>query len=236
MAELAEEATTTAKTERSTRRLRLVFAVAGFGQWATFMLAGYAVYPLTGGWTPLALAIMDTASLAYAAFVAWLAFAVFDTDDTISVLPRRWRELGLLFAAWCVGQEILTAANVWLAPAEHLAAAEWRMQAYIQFGDLRFGWLVVSMLALATAEEIVYRALLLRALEGFMTPARALFVHAVIFEIVHALVYGGLRGVWFIGGLVLGHAFQRTRSLAVPTLLHAAHNTLFFALVWYFNQ
>jgi membrane protease YdiL (CAAX protease family) len=213
-----------------------MFAVAGFGQWATFMLAGYAVYPLTGGWTPQALAIMDTASLAYAAFVAWLAFVVLDTDDSVSVLPRRWGELGLLFAAWCVGQEIVTATNVWLAPAEHLAAAEWRMQAYTPLGELHFGWLVVSMLALATAEEIVYRALLLRALEGYMTPARALIVHAMIFEIVHALMYGGLTGVWFIGGVVLGYAFQRTRSLAVPTLLHAAHNILFFTMVWYANQ
>ncbi|HLT36448.1 MAG TPA: CPBP family intramembrane glutamic endopeptidase, partial [Enhygromyxa sp.] len=79
--------------------------------------------------------------------------------------------------------------------------------------------------------------LLLRALEGTMGAMRALVVQALAFELAHAMFYGyGVSGIWFIGGLALGYAFQRTRSLAVPTLLHAAHNSLFFALVWYFNQ
>lgn len=58
-----------------------------------------------------------------------------------------------------------------------------------------------------------------------------------MFELVHAFVYGyGLSGMWFVGGAILGWAFQNTRSLAVPTLLHATHNIAFFMLVWYFNQ
>ncbi len=70
-----------------------------------------------------------------------------------------------------------------------------------------------------------------------MNSTRALVVHAALFELVHAFVYGmGFSGVPFVGGLVLGWAFQRTRSLAVPTLLHATHNIVFFTLVWYFNQ
>jgi membrane protease YdiL (CAAX protease family) len=94
------------------------------------------------------------------------------------------------------------------------------------------------LIAAAAAEEIVYRALLLRALEGYISSSWALVIQAAVFELVHAYVYGygSVTGLWFIGGLVLGYAFQRTRSLAVPTLLHAAHNFLFFTAVWYFNQ
>jgi len=35
---------------------------------------------------------------------------------------------------------------------------------------------------------------------------------------------------------VLGYAFQRTRSLAAPTLLHAVHNILLYSLIWCFNN
>jgi membrane protease YdiL (CAAX protease family) len=34
---------------------------------------------------------------------------------------------------------------------------------------------------------------------------------------------------------MLGYAFARTRSLGVPTLLHAAHNMLLYVAVWYSN-
>lgn len=37
-------------------------------------------------------------ALCFAAFVAWLAFAVFDTHAEVTILPRRWRDLGGLLA------------------------------------------------------------------------------------------------------------------------------------------
>lgn len=111
------------------------------------------------------------------------------------------------------------------------------MTTFTEFGEVRVAWLAASMLMQAAAEELVYRALLLRALEGYMTSNRALVVQAAVFELVHAFVYGyGLSGIWFVGGVVLGYAFQRTRSLAVPTLLHAGHNILYFMAIWYFNR
>src|SRR5690606_26118809 len=104
-------------------------------------------------------------------------------------------------------------------------------------GELQFGWALVFLLAYPIAEEIVYRALLLRALEGYMSQILALVLQAAVFELIHAYVYGyGLTGAWFVIGYMLGYAFQCTRSLAVPTLLHTGHNLLYFAAVWYFNQ
>jgi membrane protease YdiL (CAAX protease family) len=126
---------------------------------------------------------------------------------------------------------------VWRFPAEHLRGAQWWLTTFAPAGELQIGWAASAMLAQVAAEEIVYRALLLRALEGYMSPIRALVLQALVFELVHAFVYGyGLSGIPFVGGVVLGYAFQRTRSLAVPTLLHTGHNLLYFTLVWYFNN
>lgn len=44
---------------------------------------------------------------------------------------------------------------------------------------------------------------------------------------------GFYGGTWFVGALILGYAFQRTRSLAVPVLMHAVHNILVATLVWH---
>jgi membrane protease YdiL (CAAX protease family) len=87
----------------------------------------------------------------------------------------------------------------------------------------------------AAAEELVYRALLQRALEGFLKPGLALALQALVFELVHLFVYGYgfANGFWFVAGLVYGYAFAQTRSIAVPTLLHAAHNVIFHALLWF---
>jgi membrane protease YdiL (CAAX protease family) len=76
--------------------------------------------------------------------------------------------------------------------------------------------------------------LLLRALEGYMNRWFALILHAFVFEAVHLFVYDlpFQGGGWFVGALVFGYAFQRTRSLAVPVLMHAAHNILVITLAW----
>jgi membrane protease YdiL (CAAX protease family) len=56
----------------------------------------------------------------------------------------------------------------------------------------------------------------------------------VVFELVHVFVYGiGFKGgVWFIMALIYGYAFQRTRSLAVPVILHAGTNFLHHSSIW----
>jgi membrane protease YdiL (CAAX protease family) len=176
--------------------------------------------------------------LCFVAFIAWLTFVVVDTNAAVTVWPKRWRDIGWRLAAWCVGIETYFAACIWSRPAEYLLTNQRWLATFTDLGDLHFGWLAAAMLAAATAEEIVYRALLLRALEGYMNPTLALIIQAGVFELVHAYVYGygSITGGWFVGGIVFGRAFQRTRSLAVPTLLHAVHNTLFFTAIWYFNQ
>ena len=210
-----EAATTTEPAFRRSRRLLL--AVVGLGHGPLVMTAGLAVVPIMGmGDSHAEISmICELIALIYAVFVAWLVFAVLYPDEDVAVLPRRWLALGPWFAAYCVVQELLTIFNVWRSPSAQYSASQWWMTTFTEFGDLRLNWLVAVVFTAAFAEEIVYRALLLPALEGYMNSTRALVVHAVIFELVHAFVYGmGFSGVPFIGGLVLGWAFQRTRSLA----------------------
>jgi membrane protease YdiL (CAAX protease family) len=232
-----ERAVAATKTESVFQRGRhLAFAIVGLAHVPVFWVALWVV-PLIVTREPEAIALTRLVELCFAAFVGWLAYAVCNTNAEVSVAPRCWRKLGVIFGLWCVGQELLVAWSVWRRPVEYLEHTRSWIEPFTVFGDMHFGWLAVAVLAAAAAEEIVYRALLLTALEGYSSQQRALFLHAVVFELVHAFVYGyGISGVWFVGGYILGYAFQRTRSLAVPTLLHAAHNFLLYVLVWYFSQ
>lgn len=227
------------KTEPTFRRGRhLALAVAGLAHGPLTRETGAILLSLTHSvsWSAELSTLNATVNLCFAALVAWLAFVVFDTNSGITILPKRWRDVGVPLVAWCVILEIYSVVVVWRSPLDHLARAQWWIATFANGGELRFGWAIAALFAHAAAEEIVYRALLLRALEGYMPPPRALVVQAAVFELVHVFVYGsGFSGVPFVSGVILGHAFQRTRSLAVPTLLHAAHNILFFTLVWYFN-
>jgi membrane protease YdiL (CAAX protease family) len=174
--------------------------------------------------------------LCFAAFIAWLAFDRFNTGSGVTLFPTRWADIGAL-ALIAYGIREAVAAGILLhAPPALLAERKtlW-MRAYIDFdGGLMFGWLIFAASVSALGEEIVYRGLLLRALEGFMGRWSALALHALVFELVHVFVYGyGFRGgVWFIMALIYGYAFQRTRSLAIPVLMHATSLVLYQVLLW----
>jgi membrane protease YdiL (CAAX protease family) len=174
--------------------------------------------------------------LCFAAFIAWLAFDRFDTGSGVTLFPTRWADIGAL-ALIAYGIREVVAAGVLLhaSPALLTERKTLWIRVYIEFdGGLMFGWLIFAALVGALAEEIVYRGLLLRALEGFMGRWSALVVHALVFELVHVFVYGyGFRGgVWFIFALICGYAFQRTRSIAVPVLMHTTSLILYQVSLW----
>jgi membrane protease YdiL (CAAX protease family) len=172
----------------------------------------------------------------FAALIAWLAFDRFDTGSGVTLFPTRWADIGGL-ALVAYGLREAVAAGVLLrAPPALLAERKAEcIRVYVEFdGGLMLGWLIFAALAVALTEEIVYRALVLRALEGFMNRWSALMVHALVFELVHVLIYShGFRGgVWFIMALIYGYAFQRTRSISVPVLLHATTIVLYDVSLW----
>jgi membrane protease YdiL (CAAX protease family) len=226
------------KTEPTFQRGRhLAMAIVGLVHAPLTRVTGPFVLSMMGTWGAVASTINRLIHLCFAALVAWLAIAVLRTEPGVCVGPRRWRSLGGIFALWYVGLELYVLFAVWRWPVESLAVAR-EASAFIELGELRFGWLVLAVLVAAAAEEIVYRVLLLRALEGYMSSSWALVIQAALFELVHAYVYdyGSITGQRFMIAYMLGYAFARTRSLGVPTLLHAAHNMLLYVAVWYFNQ
>ncbi len=175
-------------------------------------------------------------ALVYVALLAWLAFDVFDTRSGVTIFPRRWRDVGALVLLAVFVRE---ATIVWLlahkspAKLEQLAAA-WTSYYTAPSGELLLGWIIAAALVTALTEELVHRALLLPALEGYMSRWLALVVHAIVFDAVHVFVYGyGFGGgLWFVIALIYGYAFQRTRALAVPVVLHASSLLIYHVTIW----
>jgi membrane protease YdiL (CAAX protease family) len=176
--------------------------------------------------------------LCFAVFVAWLAFDRFDTGSGVTMLPTRWVDVGaLVLLAYGVREAVMVGALRRATPVRLTELKQAWIRAYVDFdGSLLLGWVILAAVAIALAEELVYRALLLRALEGFMSRWSALVMHALVFELAHIFVYGqGFRGgVWFIMALIYGCAFQRTRSIAVPVFLHATSLVLHHSSLWLF--
>lgn len=201
-----------------------------------------AVWPLvprildTQGWSPELDVLTRTVPVCFVVFVAWLAFELFDTRSGVTVFPRRWTDVGVVVLVAFALRELIMAWLLATGPDVQIdeALRRWTGHYMGDDGQLFLGWVVVSALINAVGEELVYRALLLRALEGFMGSWSALVVQALVFELVHVFVYGlGFHGgVWFVVALIYGVAFQRTRSLAVPVVLHATTSVVFDLTVW----
>lgn len=174
--------------------------------------------------------------LCFVAWIAWLAFERFATNAGVTLLPTRWADVGVVVLAAFVIREAVMLSLLPLNSSARLRELETKwIAAYIDFdGSLLVGWVILAAVAIALAEELVYRALLLRALEGFMNRWSALVLHAVVFELVHVFVYGlGFKGgTWFILALIYGYAFQRTRCVAVPVILHATAIFLHHGSIW----
>jgi membrane protease YdiL (CAAX protease family) len=174
--------------------------------------------------------------LIFAAFIGWLAFDRFDTGSGVTLFPTRWADVGALaLTAYGIREAVSVFGLMGASPVLLSERKSEYVRAYIEFdGGLMLGWLILAALAVALTEEIVYRGLLLRALEGFTGRWTALVMQALVFELVHVFVYGyGFRGgAWFIMALVYGYAFQRTRCVAVPVLMHATSLVLYKVSLW----
>lgn len=79
-------------------------------------------------------------------------------------------------------------------------------------------------------EEILFRGFLLSALKKSLGGRYATIVSAAIFAAVHIDVFAFLQ--IFILGLLLGHLYEKTKTLAASIIVHITHNllTLIFLL------
>ncbi|MGH9001183.1 MAG: lysostaphin resistance A-like protein [Acidimicrobiia bacterium] len=95
-------------------------------------------------------------------------------------------------------------------------------------GVATIAFFVVGAVVMAPlVEELLYRGLLLRALQRRMSPTPAVFASAVIFALVHLVGDPGaaeLLPALAALGVLLGLVAVRTASLSLPIFIHAGFN------------
>lgn len=89
-------------------------------------------------------------------------------------------------------------------------------------------WVVALVLIVVVGaplvEEIVYRGLILQALQGRVSDILALVASSAWFAVIH-LQWVELPGL-FVFAVILGLSYQRTGRLACPILAHTAFNAV----------
>jgi uncharacterized protein len=131
---------------------------------------------------------------------------VFTAGPLLALLPLLWSVNGWM--DWLL--QALLPLSAW--------EAEWFAHAV----DGTFAATLSACVLAPVLEEMLFRGLLLRGLLLRYPPATAIVHSAALFGLAHFNVYQFFVG--FSTGLVLGLAYQRTRSLWPCVLLHAAFN------------
>jgi membrane protease YdiL (CAAX protease family) len=110
------------------------------------------------------------------------------------------------------------------------AAVSRGARAHLASTDLA-GWCFRAFLAAPVVEEIVFRGVLYRSLRARMPAAAAVASSAAAFAGMH-LVWSWTLFVPYtqiLGGIVFAWAYERTRSLVLPAVLHLAGNVAILA-------
>jgi len=90
---------------------------------------------------------------------------------------------------------------------------------------------IYVILVAPIVEEIWFRGLLQPALRDAFGPTFGILATALVFAFAHT--GAGPPVSQFIGGLVFGFAYERTRGLASPILLHMLGNGTYVAISWW---
>lgn len=217
-------------------------------QWALMLIGitALAVGLMLGGRVsagPL-IALTIFQNVVFAGVSAWLVFGVYRADaQTIGLrwLPtRRDVRIGVGFGlALCVLGSLMQGASYralhavlssahlkWLQDASRMFSAD---QFFPRSEVLSSPALAVSLLiaigvATPLGEEFMFRALLHRAARMRLGAVWGTLASSAVFALVHA---GPLQILAILPmGLALGVAYDRSRSLWVPILMHAVNNTL----------
>ncbi len=205
--------------------LVVYLAITGLG-WRPVEAVG-----LREPWDGPAYTLRRALHLAVVVVPAWLAFAALDTKAGVELLGSRWREAGRAVVLLSGVFVVANTAVRYAASPEVLDGVSGLYGVFEDGVQVQWAWLIAFFVVSAFAEEIVFRALLQRALEGYMELPYAITIQALVFEGVHVLHGAKLTGGFFFGGVVFGLAFARTRNLALAVVLHVFGN-LFHALLF----
>ena len=236
-------------TERAAHRgyaLLGVVLVAVTGIVAALVLGGALVAGawVSGGQPPLAVLVI----------AAFLATAVGFVGTGATYLRVRGRSIstfvplrlpGLRDVAYAVGGYV-TALGLVFGAGILLTAFQVQPETTNQAAELGMEnpaillWLVpLSLFVIAPAEEFLFRGVVQgRLREAFDAPA-AILLTAALFAVIHFTSLTGAAGarmiaiaILFFPSLVFGVAYERTKNLVVPVLIHGTYNSTLVLMVY----
>jgi ABC-2 type transport system permease protein len=112
-------------------------------------------------------------------------------------------------------------------PALKSASAELAAQRGIVQGTALSSILVLHVLIAPLCEELIFRGLVYKGLRATLSPARSVVLGSFIFALVHP---PGAFVPVFLMACCAALAFERSRSLLSPIIVHAAYNLTLFVV------
>lgn len=155
-----------------------------------------------------------------------------------------WRVPGRRELLWAGGGYILALAaatlGVALVVATGAQAAENRIgEVAIQNPEVLLALVPLSFLLIGPGEELLFRGVVQGTLRRAFGAVGAIGIASAIFAAVHVVALSGgagarvvTIGVLFLPSLVFGTAYERTRNLVVPALIHGGYNATLFTLFY----
>jgi membrane protease YdiL (CAAX protease family) len=172
-------------------------------------------------WQLAAAHVLPPAAMGLCAVALWKVVAPLPLPKTAdgAIVPRTSRHGGLAVAAGLLlGTGAALVNLLSMLATRHGDGATGAL-------DPGTAALVLHVALLApVAEELAFRGLLYRGLRQVTRPLPAAVVSSLIFAVMHTHL---AQGAWALGlGLLLAFAYEQTRSLLAPMLVHALFNAV----------
>lgn len=167
---------------------------------------------------------------AVALFLSLLTLKVFNDKEALgldikNLFPvRPFKRTALVFLAGAAAEAVLITAYLVLALKYYRDYEGGTAIAKLWLGNDKWFFVFASTFLYAACEEIFLRGIVFTYIKkhaGFLT---ALLVSSLIFSLMHGGRLWLSLAMIFLDGIVFALAFEKTRSLAVPVLLHGLHN------------
>lgn len=151
-----------------------------------------------------------------------------------SIRDLAWVGVGYVLA---LGSAFL---GLWIVVATGAPAARNQLgEIAVDHPELLLFLVPFSFLLIGPGEELLFRGIVQGTLREAYGPIAGVTLASAIFAAVHYVALSGSAGarlttvtVLFFPSLVFGAAYERTRNLVVPALIHGAYNATLFLLVF----
>lgn len=188
---------------------------------------------LSGGFAGLPKHFTELIAAAAALFLSLLILRYYnkkeelglDLKELFSLKP--YRRNALVLAGGVLVVAALLAAKLWVLLSfyrDHEGGSRAILELFS--GNDKWFFAVASTFLYACCEEIFLRGMVFAFIRKCAGLFKALFWSSLLFSLMHGWTLWVYSLSIFVDGLVYALAFEKTRSLAVPTLLHGLHNSV----------